>query len=375
MLATFADVWVITRENNRGAIEAVLPSLPERDSLHFVYVDLPRRARFWKRGQRGIRLYYMLWQVAALGRARALAADVHADLVWHLTLANVWLGSTAPLVGLPFVYGPVGGAVATPWRLMVGAPPRAIAFETGRVVARAIGRFLNPASRLAWSRADLILAQNEDTRRWLPRRHRSKTLVFPHVVLEGAATTLSSRLPSTARTAVFAGRLVFFKRVDLAIRALALVDDWRLIVCGSGPEEERLRELAAKLEVAARIEFLGWTPRASVLDLLRDQADVLIFPCLHEEGGMIIGEALANGVPVVCFDMGGPPAIAGPAAAVVAPTTTSDATAGFAALLAHGPIPTRSSALERGKGLSREAQGMKLCEVLVGAGLIGDTRG
>ena len=40
MLASRADVWVVTRANNRGAIEAGLENLPERDRLHFVYVDL-----------------------------------------------------------------------------------------------------------------------------------------------------------------------------------------------------------------------------------------------------------------------------------------------------------------------------------------------
>jgi glycosyltransferase involved in cell wall biosynthesis len=374
MLGTFADVWVITRENNRPAIEAALPTLPERDALHFVYVDLPPRARFWKRGQRGIRLYYMLWQAAALKRARVLAADVRADLVWHLTLANVWLGSAAGFVGLPFVYGPVGGGIATQWRMLAGAPPSAVAYETGRSVARTIGRYLNPASRLAWSRASLILAQNDETRRWLPRRHRSKTVVFPNVVLDGGAGGASARSPSTPRTALFAGRLVFLKRVDLAIRAVALVEGWRLIVCGSGPEEERLRSLAAELGIADRVEFTGWLPRPRLLCFLKETADVLLFPSLHDEAGWIVAEALVNGVPVVCCDIGGPPAIAGPAAAVVAPTTNSQTVAGLAAALADGRIPSTSSALERGKALSREALSARLQGLVNAVGLMGEAR-
>src|SRR5207247_373562 len=117
MLARLGDVWVITRANNRPAIEARLPATPERDRLHFVFVDLPPRARRWKRGQRGIRLYYLLWQVAALREARRLHAEQRFDLAWHLTLANAWLGSVAPLLDIPLVYGPVGGGVTTPLRL------------------------------------------------------------------------------------------------------------------------------------------------------------------------------------------------------------------------------------------------------------------
>ena len=73
MLARIGEVWVITRESNRVAIEAALAQVPEKENLHFEYVDLPARARFWKRGAKGARLYYLLWQVAALRRGRILS--------------------------------------------------------------------------------------------------------------------------------------------------------------------------------------------------------------------------------------------------------------------------------------------------------------
>ena len=41
MLAGLGETWVVTRANNREAIEAGLDGLPEADRLHFVYVDLP----------------------------------------------------------------------------------------------------------------------------------------------------------------------------------------------------------------------------------------------------------------------------------------------------------------------------------------------
>ena len=69
-------------------------SLTEDFRLHpnvrFVYVDLPPAIRRWKRGQRGVRLYYLLWQRAALQQARRLHCESRFDLVWHLTFANAW---------------------------------------------------------------------------------------------------------------------------------------------------------------------------------------------------------------------------------------------------------------------------------------------
>jgi len=61
------EAWVITRHSNKRAIERSL-SLSPNPNLHFIYVDLPRWARFWKKGDRGVRLYYYLWQLRAWWR-------------------------------------------------------------------------------------------------------------------------------------------------------------------------------------------------------------------------------------------------------------------------------------------------------------------
>ncbi|MGH9194484.1 MAG: glycosyltransferase family 1 protein, partial [Acidimicrobiia bacterium] len=116
MLATIDMTYVVTRSNNAPSIEAALETLPAKERPHFIYVDLPAWARFWKKGARGLRLYYVLWQIAAFWRVRRLPARV-GSTIWHLTLANAGLGSTAALLGRPFIYGPVGGGVAPAWRL------------------------------------------------------------------------------------------------------------------------------------------------------------------------------------------------------------------------------------------------------------------
>lgn len=310
MLTTLGQVWVVTRANNRPAIEAALPSLESRDRLHFVYVDLPRWARFWKRGQRGVRLYYLLWQMAALVRARRLHRRERFDLAWHLTLANAWLGSTAALVGPPFVYGPVGGGVGTSWRLLPALGGRGIAYELFRAWTRFWGRYLNPLARLAWMRASVILAQNGDLERWLPARHRSKVRVFQNAVLDGSPLP-SAGESAPSRVAVYAGRLLAWKGVAIGIRAIAELPDWRFVVCGSGPDELRLRRLAERLGIVERVEFRGWVARERLQEIMQTEADVFLFPSMHDEAGWVVVEALAAGLPVICLDIGGPPALIG----------------------------------------------------------------
>jgi len=115
MLARLGETWVITRRDYEASIEQALQWVPERANLKFAYVELPENVRSWQRGLRGLRVYYLLWQIAALKEARRLRRSVRFDVVWHLTWANAWYGTLAALAERPFVYGPVGGCVGTVW--------------------------------------------------------------------------------------------------------------------------------------------------------------------------------------------------------------------------------------------------------------------
>lgn len=326
MLARQGETWVITRANNQGNIEEELSSLPERENLHFVFVDLPPWSRFWKRGQRGIRLYYLLWQLTALREARRLHARIRFDLVWHLTLANAWLGSVGGLVGPTFVYGPVGGGVTCPRSLLSTLGVRGLLYEASRAFARGLGRFTNPLARIAWRRARLILVQNSETAEWLPARHRGKTTVFPNVTLSQLPQQ-DGRESEPRKVALFAGRLLAWKGASLAIRACAELSEWTLQICGAGPDAKRLKRIAARLGVTDRVVFLGWRPREEVLRRMIEEADVFLFPSLHDEAGWVVAEALSSGLPIVCLDRGGPPLLTADAGVAVSTRGSPKATA------------------------------------------------
>jgi glycosyltransferase involved in cell wall biosynthesis len=254
-----------------------------------------------------------LWQIAALQEARQLQRDRSFDVVWHLTWANAWYGSLAAVAGRPFVYGPVGGCVGTVWHLLPHLGWNGAVYETGRAIVHKTARHLNPLARLSWRRADLVLAQNPETRDWLPRRHRRKTILFPNAVIQDEIIrAVTPTAPAGVRSALYAGRLEPFKGVFLCLYAITELPDWRLVVCGSGKDEQRLRRLADRLGVSDRVDWLGWLPRDELLGKMAE-ADVFMFPSLHEEAGAAVAEARAMGLPVICLARGGPPLLAGPA--------------------------------------------------------------
>jgi glycosyltransferase involved in cell wall biosynthesis len=366
LLARLGPTTVVTRVNNRASIEAVVKSVPEAANLHFVFVDLPRWASWWKKGHRGVRLYYLLWQGMAAVVARRLHAQRAFDVCWHVTIANAWLGSTGPLVGPRFVYGPVGAGVRIPKSATGMVGRKGLVYERARDAARWAGRHLNPLARLAWSRASLILAQNPETKAWLPRRHRPRCVEFSNAIID------VEQVPRTRQrdnTALFAARLLAWKGGEFVIRALAELPSWRLIVCGDGPDLTRLQSLARSLGVTDRVDWRGWVPRSEVETIMRAEADVFLLPSLHDEGSAAVVEALFSGLPVVCLRLGGPAVLVGEAGVLVPPDLPPGQIVARIARALEGELPSPEAVERRCRALSFDARSRELREVLTRAGL------
>jgi glycosyltransferase involved in cell wall biosynthesis len=109
------------------------------------------------------------------------------------------------------------------------------------------------------------------------------------------------------------GRLVEKKGVDTLIRGLAEFGKrtsrlWHLTVAGDGPERRSLEGLAAELQCANCISFLGAVDNDRVRGLLA-QADLFALPCREDRSGdrdgipVVLMEAMACGVPVISGDL------------------------------------------------------------------------
>jgi D-inositol-3-phosphate glycosyltransferase len=111
---------------------------------------------------------------------------------------------------------------------------------------------------------------------------------------------------------LFVGRIQRLKGVDLAIRALAALDDPKVaLVIVGGPsgragnaEHSRVRMLADELGVADRIHWVRPRRHERLADYYR-AADVCVVPSRSESFGLVALEAAACGTPVVAAAVGG----------------------------------------------------------------------
>lgn len=295
--AAHHDVWVATATDNRPAIEAFRRDHPERwPDLQLVYIDRPRR------GPEQIR--YAGWQRALGRRVSSLHRQVGFDVAHHVTLAIDWLPTGLDGIDdLPFVWGPVGGVPPMPWHLVRWLGPRGAARELLHSAVTGLGR--RSAGRRTASRASLAVGANPEFRRRFPG--------LPLVEIETNSAIDLATLPPRVlpvegpRRAVFAGRLLSWKGLSLAIAALAHPEarDWTLTVLGDGPDGARNRRLAEAWGVADRVEFRGLVDRDRVLEYFA-AADALLLPTMHDAGPWVVAEAVSIGCPAVCLDWGGP---------------------------------------------------------------------
>lgn len=301
-------VHVLTRASNRGRIEHsdVVGAFP---NLQFTYFDLPHWLRFWKRGNRGVHLYYLLWQIGAFFVARRLVRREQFDLVHHVTYVTARFPSFMGFLGLPFIFGPLAGGEYAPNSLWRRLGWEAVIKESLRLASMMWWRF-SPLLNLGFASAQRIFVTSSETLQRLPRHAQKKTEVMLGI---GCDTVDDSDLVRASDRKTFeilyAGRFFGWKGMEYGLEAVSKLlkehGDIRLTMIGEGPCLAGWREKSLALGLEEKVRWRASMPRDEFIQQLPTY-DVLLFPSLHDSGGMVVLEAMAGGLPVVCLDFGGP---------------------------------------------------------------------
>lgn len=186
------------------------------------------------------------------------------------------------------------------------------------------------------------VAVSESTREDLVRRGLDGADIT--VIRNGVE--LDRLFPAASRfdepTVVYLGRLKRYKRVDLALHAVARLAgrgiDVRMIVAGRGDARSRLERTAGELGIRDRVRFAGFVSESDKAELLsRSWVHVLTSP--KEGWGITSVEASACGTPSVVSDSPG------------LRETVRHGETGF--IVPHGDVEALAGALERVMGPAR----------------------
>jgi glycosyltransferase involved in cell wall biosynthesis len=324
-LAVHHQVTVVTDVTRREAIEALLAS-EAHPNIRFVYFR-PGWLRLVPLNFSTAQALYSAWQFALLPFAKRLHREGRFDLVIHISYGVFRNPSFLGQLGIPFIFGPLGGGEDAPLRLKRSITGNEKIRELLRSLINKLALF-DPFLWLAYARATLILVRTEDTRNALPWPFRKRAVVYQEIGIDVPAHAEPPvRSTGEPLRVLYAGRLLGLKGVHFAIRAMAVL--WRKgVACeftlvGRGPYEAELRRLARKEGVEDRIRWVSHLPQPELFELYRHM-HCLLFPSLHDSGGNVVLEAQAYGLPVICLDLGGPATLVTPDTAIVVSTRNQD---------------------------------------------------
>ena len=328
-MSQYFELWVLTRKSNRSSVEAWIAENPVYKNIHFIYFDLPYYLRFWKKGMRGVRLYYNIWQWCTNSIVKQTMKSHDINIFHHLTYGNaLWYVSSYGQKQF-FVWGPIGGAETIPAEFSkhYNFKGRLIEFLRRAVVK---GLKLNRGFNKRCNNANLIFCKTDSTFNNIPERFRDKAQLFTDVAVNIKETSIfSNRMKDLDKTIRYfaVGSLVQWRGFDILIEAFVKAvqknRDIRLEILGKGPDRGRLNDLIKKRNMGSFITLSGEVSMEEYYQKMAN-CDVVVNSSLKEGAVTTAFDSMSFGKSLICIDTGGYTRYFNNEYAVVIPRTSRD---------------------------------------------------
>ena len=300
------DVTVLCADPYDGVrcdVEAKVPGLK--------VVTVPHSAleKFLIKSPIGFYLAYRLWHL----RVFAVARKLHARRPFALAHQVSYCGYREPgycwKLGIPFVWGPIGGTQNVPWQFLgqfslIGAAKEACRSVTNALQLRfgqRVGQALRAASKVFVANREIQASFKQ-----------ARGVVLPCQLEFGIERTAQQRTdqprdlrdPQQPLRILWAGRLENWKALPLLLKAVKQLPDELSVevrILGSGTQERSLKKLALRLGIEDRLDWVP-LPVCAAREEHYQWADVFSFTSLRDTSGTGLLESLSAGVPIIGLD-------------------------------------------------------------------------
>lgn len=185
----------------------------------------------------------------------------------------------------------------------------AVSWHSDIVKQKKLMMLYKPFLKYMLDRADVILAATEghiDGSAFLPE-YREKCRILPYGIHPeeylsvSRKPILTEKLTDKSSVKVFfTGRLVYYKGVDVLLKAFAHTKNCELFIAGTGELETQLKAFAENGGLAEKVHFLGFLPDIELRQAYAD-CDIFVLPSVvqSEAFGIVQLEAMVYGKPVI----------------------------------------------------------------------------
>lgn len=309
-MSKYFDLWVLTRKKNQVNIETWLLENQSFQNINFIYYDLPYYLRFWKKGLRGVRIYYYMWQYLTNDLVKKTMLKNGIDIYHLLTYGNaIWPASKYGQKQF-FVWGPtsVGDTIPKDYSRHYNFKAKLIE-GLRRLSVKLL--FYHKGFKNRCNDANLIMCKTENTLKFIPDHCKSKSILFTDVAVDINDTSdfVSQRTKGSSLIKYLAvGRLDAWRGFDLIVEAFVKAFQFnsriRLEILGKGIDHSRLKSLIVKNKMEDVISLGGQVSMNEYFQRMAD-CDVVVNPCLKEGAVTTAFDSMSFGKPLICIKTGG----------------------------------------------------------------------
>lgn len=185
----------------------------------------------------------------------------------------------------------------------------AVSWHSDIVKQKKLMKLYKPLLTYLLNRADVIFTATEghiSGSDFLPQ-YREKCRILPYGITPEEYLTIERRPILTEKLTdknnvkiFFTGRLVYYKGVDVLLKAFAKVKNCELFIAGTGELENKLKGYAKTHGLENTVHFLGFLPDNELRQAYAD-CDIFVLPSVvkSEAFGIVQLEAMIYGKPVI----------------------------------------------------------------------------
>lgn len=245
------------------------------------------------------------WQKCAYKMAKNLIQNEHFDLIHNVGPIGYREPGYLWKLGLPYVWGPVGGANNVPWRLMKRMTLRGKLKLSFRNVANTIQLYTKRRLKQALKATNILLTATSENQRKFLEVHHKESICLSENGITGTITLDENKFNSPQKyNIIVIGRLDANKSVGTFLEAVTQIKKITMLhidIVGDGPLKNNLQQYAISHGINDIITWHGQLPRPKAIQVF-NSAHLHVITSVSEGNPTTIWEAMSFGVPTMSFD-------------------------------------------------------------------------
>lgn len=248
---------------------------------------------------------FAFWHKQAYKRAKELIEQEHFDLIHFVGPIGYREPGYLWKLGLPYIWGPIGGANNAPRQLMKRMPLLGKLKQTFRSIANTIQFYTKIRLRKALKHTDILLTATSENQYKFKTVHHKESICIPENCITGEIRLNLTKFENPPKyKLIVVGTLDARKSVGIFLEALTHVHHKDMIqvdIVGGGPLKDMLMKYAKENNLNEMITWYGQLPREQAVKVF-NSAHLHVITSVSEGNPTTIWEAMSYGVPTMSFD-------------------------------------------------------------------------